>query len=383
MTASDQDHFKLYTEQNRVKHAILSKYFGAYTRALARVVNAFHYIDGFAGPGRYQGTHPGSPLLVLQLLSQQKRPFAASLVENDPALHAQLASEVNQHPTVDHQVEQPYVLRGRFEDFISEILARPIYRRYQRVATFAFVDPCGVTGVRMSDLVRLLSLPYGECLLFWNYDGINRWLGGILAGSHDRASLAELLGSVDNVEEALRIFQTGGLHKELQLRDLFIKVLKNHSGARYILPFRVENRLADRTSHYLIHCSNDGLAFKIMKDVMGTESSGQEGEFALLSTAETGSLFAPHLDRARGSMLRGLTVGSRPVRVRFFTEDWVRRPEDFLRSKDYKHLLLEMEREGTIEVLDKTGTRPAPADRRRKVKGRPTLGDDYFVRRRP
>ncbi len=311
MKASDRDHFKLYTEQNRVKHVILSKYFGAYTRVLARVVNAFHYIDAFAGPGRYEGSHPGSPLLVLKLLSQQQLPFVGSFVENDAVLHEQLIAEISHHPILDHQVEEPFVRQGRFEDFVDEILSRPIYGRYGRVATFGFVDPCGVTGIRMRDLVRLLSLRFGECLLFWNYDGINRWLGGILAGSHDREGLVELLGSADNVEEALRIFETGGFQKELQLRDLFIETLKSYSGARYILPFRVENRLADRTSHYLFHCSNDGLAFKIMKDVMGTESSGQEGEFALLSTAETASLFAPHLEQARASILKALT--SRPI----------------------------------------------------------------------
>ena len=44
-------HFDNYTAQNRVKHAILSKYFGAYLQALSRSAEAFHYIDAFAGPG--------------------------------------------------------------------------------------------------------------------------------------------------------------------------------------------------------------------------------------------------------------------------------------------------------------------------------------------
>ncbi len=80
---------------------------------------------------------------------------------------------------------------------------------------------------------------------------------------------------------------------------------------------------------------------------------------------------------------RPACVESAPICVRVFTEHWVRRPEDFLRSKDYKHVLLKMEHEGVVQVLDKTATRPAPASRRRRVKGRPTLGDDHFVRRKP
>lgn len=51
MPTIGRGHFDTYTAQNRVKHAILSKYFGAYLQALSRAADAFHYIDAFAGPG--------------------------------------------------------------------------------------------------------------------------------------------------------------------------------------------------------------------------------------------------------------------------------------------------------------------------------------------
>lgn len=74
-----RSHFNTYTEQNRVEHAILTKYLAAYLRALAKTAHAFHYIDGFAGPGRYAGEHPGSPITALQLLATQRRPATASV----------------------------------------------------------------------------------------------------------------------------------------------------------------------------------------------------------------------------------------------------------------------------------------------------------------
>jgi three-Cys-motif partner protein len=98
MPIKGRRHFDTYTEQNRVKHAILMKYLDAYLRALSRVVDAFHYIDGFAGPGEYESEHAGSPLYALNLLAEQARPATASFVENDPALFARLDQLVGTAP---------------------------------------------------------------------------------------------------------------------------------------------------------------------------------------------------------------------------------------------------------------------------------------------
>lgn len=64
---SPSDHFANYTDNNRIKHEILSRYLKQYTTALSRTVGGFHYIDGFAGRGRY-GEVDGSPLRALAVL---------------------------------------------------------------------------------------------------------------------------------------------------------------------------------------------------------------------------------------------------------------------------------------------------------------------------
>jgi hypothetical protein len=48
----------------------------------------------------------------------------------------------------------------------------------------------------------------------------------------------------------------------------------------------------------------------------------------------------------------------------------------------YKQALLELEADGEIEVLDKDGCTPKPAMSRTQRKGKPTLGEGYYVRRR-
>jgi hypothetical protein len=46
----------------------------------------------------------------------------------------------------------------------------------------------------------------------------------------------------------------------------------------------------------------------------------------------------------------------------------------------YKRALLELEAMGSIEVLSKDGKSVVSAAERPKRKGKPTLGNDYFVR---
>ena len=63
-----------------------------------------------------------------------------------------------------------------------------------------------------------------------------------------------------------------------------------------------------------------------------------------------------------------------------FYEDWTARPTDMRGESAYRQALLDLEREGRIEVLSKDGKDVVSIDKRRKIKGKPTLAKDYFVR---
>ena len=65
------------------------------------------------------------------------------------------------------------------------------------------------------------------------------------------------------MRKALKFFTDDPREKERTLRDLFLDSIRMHSGAKFLLPFRFEAKDSTRTSYYLVHCSNDGLAFKI------------------------------------------------------------------------------------------------------------------------
>lgn len=381
MSKNDQSHFETYTPQNRIKHEILGKYFSAYMRALGRSANAYHYVDGFAGPGLYEGKIPGSPLIALAILSKQSLPWTVSFVEADGKLFSQLVGAILKHPATEKMFEPPILKKGEFAQFVDGVLSRAIYTKFNKVATFAFIDPCGASGMHMRDVARLMSQDYGECLLFWNYDGINRWLGGVAAGSHDISGVVDLFGNEALVRTALQICEQAPPDKERRIRDIFIKAVTDYSGAGFVLPFRFQAKGAEKTSHYLVHCSGHSLAFKIMKDVMDGASSSDEGTFEFLSDADTNyqlGIFRPHIDSTRAEILNRLKHGITAVRV--FTDEWVRRPHDLISSNGYKRILLDLEEHGEIEVLDKTGTEKKPRDKRRKHEGTPTLGADCMLR---
>jgi three-Cys-motif partner protein len=382
MGKDDQEHFNQYTPQNRVKHAVLEKYFAAYLKALQGTVGAFHYIDGFAGGGVYQNEFAGSPLIAMRLLEAQALPFAFTCIEKDAKLFESLKETLNACPRSAKLVQDPILRLGEFTDHIDTALNADIYSQYRKVATFAFIDPCGASGVLMNDIEKVLARPFSECLLFWNYDGIKRWLGGLSAGTHPGEGLAKLFGSAEYVREAQALVASGdpGEGQEKGLLRLFLKAL-NGRRAKFTLPFRVEAKDRDRTSHYLIHCSSHWLAFKIMKDIMGglTIETTEAGSFEFSSAAKTRSLFTPGADLARDNVIAELKVSAR--RVGLFTEEWIRRADDYYREKDYRELLLAMESSGDIEVLAKDWRTPAPRESRRAGRGGgPTLGNDLIVR---
>ena len=71
---------------------------------------------------------------------------------------------------------------------------------------------------------------------------------------------------------------------------------------------------------------------------------------------------------------------SKPARVSVFYTDWTMRPNDMQCEASYRQALLELEKDGKIEVLSKDGKGVINVETRPKRKGKPTLAKDYYVR---
>ena len=317
--------------------------------------------------------------------SEQRLPFSISLVEAKPALAGELRNSIQSLPHTTNLFDAPLIEVGEFSDHVDRILARLIYSAYPKTATFAFVDPCRASGYGVLEVRSILDKRYGECLLFWNYEGVNRWLGSVAAQHSEGAGLTQLFGSESGLQHALQIWSSARNtpEKERDLLSHFLRCVSEYSGAEFLVPFRFTSESAKRTSHYLIHCSKNPLAFKIMKEIMGSLRTNTEpGHFSFLGPSDVGDqvpMFIPEAEAAASTAISNeLSKGRRPVR--FFSEDWVRRPGDLFRATDYKRILLTMEAEGQVEVLCEDGSSITPASKRPNRQGRPTLADRLVVR---
>jgi hypothetical protein len=220
-----------------------------------------------------------------------------------------------------------------------------------------------------------------EAFIFFNIDGVRR-----IAGLQTLSDvLIELLGSRERAEALFIALQN---EQDVQRREKLIldgyrKAIREDMSVDYTIPFRVESEEQEKTSHYFIHASNHRLGFKIMKEVMwnyGHSEHGQGGlEFVQASRSNYIPLFDPNFD-VKEAILNELKTGSKCVNL--FYDDWVFRPDDLLCQPAYKQALLELEAAGKIEVLGKDGRTPKPAEARKKHKGKPTLGEGYFIRLR-
>ena len=113
----------------------------------------------FAGPGRYTGGEPGSPIVALEaaLTHQAKLPsellFLFIEKENDRADH--LEGEIaNLKLTSSFKVQ---VERGTFADKLGSMLDALDKTSSQIAPTFALIDPFGFSGIPYALIQRLLS----------------------------------------------------------------------------------------------------------------------------------------------------------------------------------------------------------------------------------
>jgi three-Cys-motif partner protein len=378
----DRQHFQTYREQTRVKHSILAAYLPAYYHILKRSSNNLVYIDGFAGPGAYVdlgNTYDGSPLLALKLIASRSdfsEQVSTVFIESDELLYAQLKDSVDTFFQEHPHIRMPIHRHGTFSDVLSEIIGRV---GGNLAPTFLFVDPCGLSGTSFATIRTVMDNNKCESFIFFNIDGVRR-----IAGLKELSDvLVELIGSEQRAEvlhKELRVINSAEERERLILSE-YCKALREDMEVRYIIPFRVEHEDQRRTSHYLIHASKHPLAFRIMKDVMWRRGHAEDqlGGLELRQSGRTD--FVPMFDRhadMKEEMLEALSVG--PLRVSVFYEEWTARPTNLECESSYKEALLELERNGNIEVLGKDGRNIVPVNARRVIKNKPTLAKDYYVR---
>jgi three-Cys-motif partner protein len=305
--SGDKHDYWQLKRNTQVKHDILSTYLlrwgsilsggDAGTRKLV-----FHYVDGFAGRGRYTRGEPGSPLIAMEIGQQLYEHRGGNVqlycysVEQDPDNFASLKREVEKARPRFPSVNARYY-EGTFQEHSDKILLRIPESDH----AFVFIDPFGYKGVELSEVMRYLRRRRSEVFITFMSSYISRYMTDA-----NRARAMNAIFGTDEWRDLVRL-PTGtqqGRAVELYGKQLQKKGLEMGKEL-YVLPIDVafEDRSADK--YHLIHVSQDPKGRLAMEEAVRKVKrlSTQEALFTLGPEIEQHAVEAlqasPHGIRAR------------------------------------------------------------------------------------
>lgn len=339
----------------KIKHEILKRYLDAWLPILGSWAGRIVFIDGFAGPGRYSGGEPGSPVIALQALldhpyfkqSRPGRKIVFAFIEQDSERAAALREEIA-------AISRPAwvtvgVLEGAFSAHMTELLNAIEADKRQLAPTFAFIDPFGFKGVPMALISRIVRHPRCECLVSFMYEYINRFLAH--PGQAIQAQYDELFGTEE--WRAIAALADPETRKD-RLVALYREQLKTVAGLKFVRTFEMINE-GNRTEYFLFYGTNNKLGLSKMKESMWKADPLSGQLFSDRSVSDQGVLFEPRPDT---SPLR------RQLQDKFRGKGWIpiqEVSEFVLEETAYSELihlkratLAPMERDGLLEAQRST-----------------------------
>lgn len=197
------------------------------------------YIDGFAGPGRYSGGEPGSPLIALDVIANHKVRRANTIrfmfIEADRKRYEQLSHEISSLRPNMPQNFRIETKMGQFDETLSEVLDALDEQNRSLSPTFAFIDPFGIAGTPMSLIARIMANSRCEVVVNFAYDTLNR------RGQQpqNRDYMNDLFGT-----EEWQSLPRGSSPQERRqfYHDLYVRQLREVAKARYVLTFECETK---------------------------------------------------------------------------------------------------------------------------------------------
>jgi three-Cys-motif partner protein len=312
-------------------------------------------IDGFCGPGEYEGGEDGSPVIALNALKNHtgidlstttKKFTFVFLDENDDRIdHLKDVAIPTRVGPLPSSVEV-LVDGAEFAPTVSDILDNLDAKGQRLAPSLVFVDPFGWKGVPMSLMHRLLQQPKCEVLVTFMVDSVNRFL------EHPTPALRQTITDLFGGNQWQSIAQEPDRYDKL--RELYERQL----GGRYVRSFRMMS-VRGRPVYDLVFSTNHIQGLKKMKAAMWEVDPQKGGSFddreALRQPTlfdEAGVAFDPPafepLDAALLARFAGRSVGVAEVEE-FVVVDTI------FRETHYKKRLKKLEEEGKIVCIDRPG----------------------------
>lgn len=344
------------------KHAILQRYLQAWTPILTQGgFPKVACIDGFAGPGQYEGGEDGSPIIALKAALDHADRINGEVIflfVEERTDRAEFLRERIQSLSIPANFKIQIEGGKTFEEAFRLFCSRHADRSGRLPPTFSFIDPFGWTGIPFAVVRSILDHQSCEVLITFMYEEINRFIGH----PDQEANFDSFFGCRewrDGVALARPLDRIRFLH------DLYLNQLKR--SAKYVRSFQMRNK-SGTVDYYLFYATNSLVGLKKMKEAMWKVDPS--GEFLFSDATDPGQavLFGnePRYDVLCDQILsrfggKEATVGQVEEHVLI---------ETAFRETHYKTHVLKSLESGSpprLQVLD------APTNRRRGTFASPSL----------
>ena len=248
------------------KHQILEEYLKAWFPILAGSANRIIYLDGFAGPGKYEDGKDGSPVIALKTVAKHKALESATtkvtlvFIEKDKNRSDVLKQTLKEKFDKDLRENIDYkVIDSNFEKSLGGMLDELEKNGEKFPPTFTFIDPFGYSGFSMDLVKRLLAHDKSEVLITFMTGFINRFLDP----THENTD-TELYGS----KEFLDAKNISNSKKRINfLLELYEKKLKENNSCKYVRSFEMIGK-GNKVVYHLIFGTKHWRGLEVMKKSM-------------------------------------------------------------------------------------------------------------------
>lgn len=138
-------------------------------------------VDGFAGPGEYQGGQDGSPVIAMRALcdhsarSSIRNEVRFLFIEGDEKRATHLDRIVKGFERSLPRNASARVLPGRFDERMTAALDQLDVNSQRLAPSFVMIDPFGVSDTPMRVIQRILANPKAEVYISFMYEAMNRF----------------------------------------------------------------------------------------------------------------------------------------------------------------------------------------------------------------
>jgi three-Cys-motif partner protein len=338
------------------KHKILDGYLKAWLPILGSSTTRLIYLDGFAGPGEYEGGEDGSPIIALKMARDhillnhkilRGKEIIFYFIDKNCSYCENLKGKITEMELPENF--KCHVECAKFDEHLTAVLDQLDGARSMIAPTFAFIDPFGYSNTPMSVISRFMKNPKCEVFINFMVGSINRWskdsgkakaLNGLF-GTNEWGELAEIKETMDRINAYANLYE---------------EQLKNAANIKYVRRFLMINR-SNQPLYFLFFGTNGKPGLKAMKRAMWDIDLDEGFLFSDMTDPTQTVLFAPSpdYDRLKKTLLSKFKGKKAHISE---IEDFVLTDTPFMPDRHLKKpVLVPLEDEGRIKIYPLSGTR--------------------------